>query len=139
VTLFLDDFSRAIMGWAISLQPTLAFAPHDLRSVEVYGRGASLCTAHPHDAPSRAEQQRILAERRAYAVELRRRQRRAHRQASTRLAPATIQEPARAEIGRPPEQARGSRERGSRREETRRAAARTDLLLPSAGPPRARR
>jgi hypothetical protein len=27
----------------------LAFAPHDQRAVEVYWRGAWLCTAHPHD------------------------------------------------------------------------------------------
>jgi putative transposase len=54
----------------------LAFAPHDQRSVEIYWRGAWLCTAKPHDALSRAEQRQILAERRAYAGELRRRQRR---------------------------------------------------------------
>jgi putative transposase len=71
----------------------LAFAPHDQRSVEVYWRGAWLCTAHPHDALSTAEQHRILAERRAYAGELRRRQRSARRQARDRLAPATAQEP----------------------------------------------
>lgn len=28
----------------------LAFAPHDQRAVEVYWRGAWLCTAHPHEA-----------------------------------------------------------------------------------------
>jgi putative transposase len=117
----------------------LAFSPHDLRSVDIYWRGAWLCTAHPHDVLSRDEQQRILAERRAYADELRRRQRRARRRAKSRLAPATSQEPAPAEITRLPEQARASTERGARREEALRAAARTDLLLPGAGPPRARR
>jgi putative transposase len=71
----------------------LAFAPHDQRSVEVYWRGAWLCTAHPHDALSDAEQERILAERRAFAGELRRRQRHARRQARERLAPATAEQP----------------------------------------------
>jgi putative transposase len=117
----------------------LAFAPHDQRSVEVYWRGAWLCTAHPHNALSRAEQARILAERRAYAGELRRRQHRARRQARSRLAPATSQQPEPAEITRLPEKVRGAAERGTRREEALRAAARTDLLLPSDGPPRARR
>ena len=116
----------------------LAFAPHDQRSVEVYWRGAWLCTAHPHDALTRAEQERILAERRAYAGELRRRQRRAHRAARTRLAPATSEQPAPAEVTRLPERALASRERGTRREEALRSAARTDLLL-GAGPPRAKR
>ena len=116
----------------------LAFAPHDQRSIEVYWRGAWLCTAHPHDALTRAEQERILAERRAYVGELRRRQRRARRAALTRLAPATSDQPAPAEITRLPERALASRERGTRREEALRSAARTDLLL-GAGPPRAKR
>jgi hypothetical protein len=33
----------------------LAFAPHDQCSVEVYWRGAWLCTAHPQDALTEAE------------------------------------------------------------------------------------
>ena len=67
----------------------LAFAPHDQRAIEVYWRGAWLCTAHPHDALSASEQEQILTERRRYAGELRRRQRRAQRQGKGRLAPAT--------------------------------------------------
>jgi putative transposase len=117
----------------------LAFAPHDQRSVEVYWRGAWLCTAHPHDALTEAEQQQILAERRAYAGELRRRPRRARRQAQSRLAPATSAQLAPAELTRLPATARSAPERGTRREEALRAAARTDLLLPTAGPPRAKR
>jgi putative transposase len=117
----------------------LAFAPHDQRSVEVYWRGAWLCTAHPHDALTRAEQERILAERRAYAGELRRRQRRARRRATSRLAPATSDQPASEEITRLPATARSVRERGTRREEALRVAARTDLLFPDGGPPRAKR
>ena len=117
----------------------LAFAPHDQRAVEVYWRGAWLCTAHPHDALSRVEQEQILAERRAYAGELRRRQRRARRRVTSRLAPATSKQPAPAEVTRLPEKARAGGERGTRREEALRAAARTDLLLPSAGPLRPRR
>jgi len=116
----------------------LAFAPHDQRSVEVYWRGALLCTAHPHNALSRVEQQRILAERRAYAGELRRRQRRARRQARGRLAPATADEPAPTEVTRLTEDALSARRRAAPREDALRAAARTDLLLPAAGPPHPR-
>ena len=117
----------------------LAFAPHDQRAVEVYWRGAWLCTAHPHDALSASEQEQILAERRRYAGELRRRQRRARRQAQARLAPATSERPAPAEITRLPAKARSSHERGTRREEALRAAARTDLLIPDRGSPTAKR
>ena len=116
----------------------LTFAPHDQRSVEVYWRGAWLCTAHPHDALTREEQRQILAERQAYAGELRRRQRRARRRATSRLAPATSDQPAPEEITRLAATARSVRERGTRREEALRVAARTDLLL-GAGPPRAKR
>jgi putative transposase len=117
----------------------LAFAPHDQRAVDVYWRGAWLFTAHPHDALSASEQERILAERRAYASELRRRQRRARHRAQSRLAPATSERPAPAEVTRLPAGARASRERGTRREEALRAAARTDLWVPSAGTPNPRR
>lgn len=117
----------------------LAFAPHDQRAVDVYWRGVWLCTAHPHDALSTSEQEQILAERRAYAGELRRRQRRARRQAKSRLAPATSEQPTAADVTRLPAGARSSRERGTRREEALSAAARTDLLLLHARPPKAKR
>ena len=91
--------------------------------MEVYWRGAWLCTAHPHNALSRAEQQRILAERRAYAGELRRRQRRARRQARGRLAPATADEPAPTEVTRLTEDALSARRRAAPREDALRAAA----------------
>jgi putative transposase len=116
----------------------LAFAPHDHRSVEVYWRGAWLCTAIPQHALGPAQQAQILAERRAYATELRRRQRRATRQARSRLAPATADEPDAAEVTRLPGHALSSRDRERPREEALRGAARLDLLLPEPAPPRAR-
>jgi putative transposase len=116
----------------------LAFAPHDQRSVEVYWRGAWLCTAIPQHVLTPAQQAQILAERRAYAAELRRRQRRAARKARSRLAPATADQPAPVEVTRLPEQALSSQHRVKPRQEALRAAARTDLLLPQPGPARAR-
>jgi putative transposase len=116
----------------------LAFAPHDQRSLEVYWRGAWLCTAIPQHALGPAQQAQILAERRAYATELRRRQRRATRQARSRLAPATADEPDAVEVTRLPDHALSSRDRERPREEALRAAARLDLLLPEPAPPRAR-
>jgi putative transposase len=116
----------------------LAFAPHDQRSVEVYWRGAWLCTAYPHAALDATEQARILAERRAYAGELRRRQRRARQRARGRLAPATTDQPSPVEVTRLPEKAQTAHRVQAPREEALRAAARTDLLLPAPGPPRAR-
>lgn len=115
----------------------LAFAPHDLRWVEVYWRGAWVCTAYPHDAHTRDDQIRILAQRRAHAAELRRRQRRAHRQAQARLAPSTASQPDAAEVTQLPAAAEG--QRGPRQDEALRAAARTDLLLPRERAPRARK
>jgi putative transposase len=117
----------------------LAFAPHDQRTVEVYWRGAWLCTAHPHDALSASEQEQILTERRRYAGELRRRQRHARRQARSRLAPATSERPAPPEVTRLPAGTRSSRERGTRRVEAVGAAARTVLLIPHADRPGAMR
>jgi putative transposase len=127
------------LGELVGDDVELAFAPHDQRAVEVYWRGAWLCTAHPQDALSAIEQERILVERRAYAGELRRRQRRARRRATSRLEPATSTKPAPAEVTRLPANARASRERSTRREEALRAAARTDLLFPGAAPPAAKR
>lgn len=92
-----------------------AFAPHDQRSTEVYWCGAWLCTAHPHDVLSRAEREQLLAERRAYAAELRR----AHRQAQARLAPATADQPAPDELQLP---SATHGQRGAPREEALRAA-----------------
>ena len=116
----------------------IAFAPHDQRSIEVYWRGAWLCTAVPHSTLSAAQQTQIMAERRAYAGELRRRQRRATRRARGRLAPATAQQPDAVEVTRLSERALDAPERRGSRDELLRAAARTDLLLPAPGPPRAR-
>ena len=116
----------------------IAFAPHDQRSIEVYWRGAWLCAAVPHNTLSASQQAQIMAERRAFAGELRRRQRRATRQARGRLAPATAQEPDPPEVTRLPERALDAPERRGPRDEQLRAAARTDLLLPAPGRPRAR-
>lgn len=115
----------------------LAFAPHDQRSVEVYWRGEWLCTAHPHETLGRDEQARVLAGRRAHAGELRRRQRRAHRKAQARLAPATAEKPAPDEVTQLPADA--DVRPAAPREEALRTAARTDLLLPSREAPRARK
>jgi putative transposase len=116
----------------------LSYAPHDQRSVEVYWRGAWLCTAIPQHALTGAQQAQIMAERHAYAGELRRRQKRATRRARTRLAPATADQPAAIDVTRLGEQALTEPDRQGPREEVLRAAARTDLLLPASGPPRAR-
>lgn len=116
----------------------IAFAPHDQRSIEVYWRGAWLCTAVPQGALTAREQAQIIAERRAYAGELRRRQRRATRQARSRLAPATAEQPDPGEVTRLSERTLDAPERQAPRDEALRAAARTDLLLPSPGPPRIR-
>lgn len=116
----------------------IAFAPHDQRSIEVYWRGAWLCRAIPHNALTAAQQAQIMAERRAYAGELRRRQRRATRRARGRLAPATAQQPHPVEVTRLSEEALDAPERPGPRDELLRAASRTDLLLPAPGPPRAR-
>ena len=116
----------------------IAFAPHDQRSIEVYWRGAWLCTAVPHSTLSAEQQAQIMAERRAFAGELRRRQRRATRRARGRLAPATAQQPDPVEVTRLSERALDAPERRGPRDELLRAAARTDLLLPAPGPPRAR-
>lgn len=116
----------------------LCFAPHDQRSVEVYWRGAWLCTAHPQGTLSAAEQQQIMAERRAWASELRRRQRHARRRAHTRLAPATASAPAPAEVTRLAGDTRTTHPRSTPRDQRLRAAARTDLLLPAGVRARAR-
>jgi putative transposase len=131
-------YIAAELGDLVGDDVELAFAPHDQRSVEVYWRGAWLCTAHPHDALSEAEQQRILAERRTFAGDLRRRQRRAQRQARERLAPATAEQPDPPAVTRLSAAARAARGRGAPREEALRAAARTGLLLPDVGAARAR-
>lgn len=114
----------------------LAFAPHDQRWTEVYWRGAWLCTARPHDTLTPAERQQVVVQRRAYATELRRRQRRARRHAQARLAPATAEQPHPDEITQLPSKAQD--ERAARSDEALREAARTDLLLPGGRTPRAR-
>jgi len=116
----------------------LAFAPHDQRSVEVYWRGGWLCTAVPQGTLNATQQAQIMAERRAYSGELRRRQRRATKRARGRLAPATANQRAAVEVARLPDSALEERQRQGPREEALRAAARVDLLLPPPGPPRAR-
>ena len=111
----------------------IAFAPHDDRSIEVYWRGEWLCTALPQETLSSEQQVAVIKARRAYAKELRRRQRTATRASEPRLAPMTSTEPAATDVTlisrhtpRPPLLGSAA------------AQARTDLLLP-AGAPRARR
>lgn len=116
----------------------VAFAPHDQRSVEVYWRGGWLCTAVPQGTLSPGQQAQIMAERRAYSGELRRRQRRATKRARGRLAPVTADQRVPVEVALLPDSALDERQRQGPREEALRAAARVDLLLPPPGPPRAR-
>jgi putative transposase len=63
--------------------------PHDLRKIEVFLDGNWLTTARPQGQLSPEERDQVLARRRADAMELSRRQRRASRQAKLRLAPVT--------------------------------------------------
>ena len=109
----------------------IAFAPHDQRSIEVYWRGAWICTAAPQETLSEEQQREVIDARRRYARELRRRQRAATRAARGRLAPMTSSEPRPMEVRRahPSELAAG-------RERSLSTAARTDLLIERSGPPR---
>jgi hypothetical protein len=71
----------------------IAFAPHDQRSVEVYWRGDWVCTAAPQETLTAEEQGEVIHARKAYAKELRARQRKAVRAARTRIAPLTATDP----------------------------------------------
>jgi putative transposase len=63
--------------------------PHDLRTIEVFYADQWLCTARPQGVLTAEERDQVLERRRQDALELARRQRRASRQARTRLAPIT--------------------------------------------------
>ena len=67
----------------------IAFAPHDQRTIEVFWRGAWICTAWPQETLTPDQQREVIDARRQHARELRRRQRAATRAARTRLAPLT--------------------------------------------------
>ena len=112
----------------------IAFAPHDHRTVEVYWRGAWICTAAPQETLTEEQQRDVIDARRQYAQELRRRQRAATRAARGRLAPMTSSERQPAEVRR----ARLS-ELAAGRERSLSTAARTDLLIARSGPPRAKK
>jgi hypothetical protein len=99
-TLFLDAFSRLVMGWALSVTPSAATVLAALRGrgalpaprprqIEVFHGGRWLCTAKPQGALTAEEREQVLERRRADAAELARRQRRAARAARARLAPIT--------------------------------------------------
>jgi len=112
----------------------IAFVPHDDRSIEVYWRGAWSCTALPQETLSKAQQIAVIEARRAYAQDLRRRQRAATRAASTRLAPMTSTNRAPVDI------TLASRRRDEPRPIPSPASqARTDLLIGRPGAPRAKR
>ncbi|MDQ6805126.1 MAG: Mu transposase C-terminal domain-containing protein, partial [Actinomycetota bacterium] len=111
----------------------IAFAPHDQRTIEVFWRGAWICTAWPQETLTPDQQREVIDARRQHAREVRRRQRAATRAARTRLAPltSTDRDPADVTVARAADLAVG-------RERSLSAAARTDLLLGSGGPPRAK-
>jgi putative transposase len=110
----------------------IAFAPHDQRSVEVYWRGDWVSTAVPQVTLTAEQQVEVIHARKAYAKELRARQRSAARAARTRIAPLTATEPAPVETTRLSERDAEVAQVGPA------PAARTDLLV-RPGPPRARR
>lgn len=112
----------------------IAFAPHDQRTIEVYWRGAWICTAWPQETLSPDQQREVIEARREYARELRRRQRAATRAARTRLAPLTSTDRDIVEVT-----AAKAADLAVGRERSLTAAARTDLLLDPAGPPQAKR
>jgi putative transposase len=109
----------------------IAFAPHDQRSVEVYWRGDWVCTAVPQETLTAEEQGEVIHARKAYAKELRARQRKAARAARTRIAPLTATDPEPVETTRLSERNADVTRAGPA------PAARTDLLI-RPGPPRAR-
>jgi putative transposase len=110
----------------------IAFAPHNQRSIEVYWRGAWICTAYPQHTLTVAQQHEIIQARREHAKQLRRRQRAATRAAQTRIAPLTSANPAPVPVTIAVDRA------DDRTPAVPAAVARVDLLLGPAGPPRAR-
>ena len=111
----------------------IAFAPHDQRTIEVFWRGTWICTAWPQETLSPDQQRQVIDARREHAQDLRRRQRAVTRSARTRLAPltSTARDPVEVTVAKSADLAVG-------RERSLTAAARTDLLLGRAGPPRAK-
>lgn len=65
------------------------YAPHDLRSIELFRGDVWLGTAFAQDTLTAEQRQAVLERRRADAAELGRRQRRASRRARSQLAPIT--------------------------------------------------
>jgi putative transposase len=112
----------------------IAFAPHDERSVEVYWRNEWICTALPHETLNEEQERDVIHARKEHAKEVRRRQRAATKAARTRLAPMTASDRELAEVSRP-----RAGELDVVRARSLATAARTDLLITRAGPPRARR
>jgi putative transposase len=112
----------------------IAFAPHDERSVEVYWRDEWVCTALPQHTLDKDQQREVIHARHEHAKQLRRRQRAATKAARTRLAPMTATEREPVEVTRLKEN-----DLDVARARSLSTAARTDLLITRAGPPRARR
>ena len=102
------------------------YVPHDDRRIEVFRNDLWLCTAKPQNALTAEDRDRVLAQRRADAAEQGRRQRRASRQARTRLAAMT--EPGEAEVATVIAEDRGRAELGRADELALRRHARNDLL-----------
>jgi putative transposase len=110
------------------------YMPHDLRKIEVFLDGSWLTTARPQGQLSPEERDQVLARRRADAIELGRRQRRASRQAKLRLAPVT--EPGNIEEITVISRAQADVEGNRHRDERLRRLARADLLDLEADPRR---
>jgi putative transposase len=69
------------------------YTPHDLRQIEIFRGDTWLCTAHPQGLLTDEQRAAVLDRRRADALELGRRQRRASRRARLKLAPITAPGP----------------------------------------------
>ncbi len=93
-----------------------------------------ICTALPQHKLNKEQRREVIQARHAHAKELRRRQRAATKAVRTRLAPMTATEREPIEVSLPtPSELDVARARSLS------TAARTDLLITRAGPPRARR
>ena len=104
------------------------YTPHDLRQVEIFRSNVWLCTAYPQDTLTAEQRAAVLERRRADAVELGRRQRRASRRARAQLAPITKPGPGEDTTVITTEQDRQERRRRDDDGREMRRLGRTDLL-----------
>jgi putative transposase len=100
--------------------------PHDLRRIEVFVGGRWLASAYPQATLSAEQRAEVLRRRKADAVELARRHRRASRLARVQIAPLVGRGPVEDTSVMAATTARIERQRGD--DEALRRLARTDLL-----------